>query len=135
MIADAQVAVVLTEERLAATLPDLPEPGPRRLLLDREAPAPEPWGDVRVAPESLAYVLYTSGSTGKPKGVMVAHRALAHYLRWCLAAYGLDRGAGAPLHSSIGFDLTVTSLFPPLLAGRAVTVVPARLAIEALGRP
>ncbi|MEA2694109.1 MAG: hypothetical protein QOJ16_3496, partial [Acidobacteriota bacterium] len=119
MIEDSRVAVILTQERMDAFTP---------------APADESGLSVQVAPENLAYVIYTSGSTGRPKGVMVSHGALAHYLRWCLKAYGLDRGAGAPLHSSIGFDLTVTSLFPPLLAGRAVTLVPERLGIEALGR-
>jgi amino acid adenylation domain-containing protein len=134
MVVDARVAVILTQERLVAALPD----GVRRVYLDRDALVPAPTEEEReiprVAPESLAYVIYTSGSTGRPKGVMICHRALAHYLRWCLRTYGLDRGAGAPLHSSIGFDLTVTSLFPPLLAGRAVTLVPERLGIEALGR-
>jgi hypothetical protein len=32
----------------------------------------------------------------------------------------------------LGFDLTVTSLFPPLLGGRTVTLVPETQGIEAL---
>jgi amino acid adenylation domain-containing protein len=79
----------------------------------------------RMDDESLAYVLYTSGSTGRPKGVMVPHRALLSYLSWATAFYGCYQGeGGAPLHSSIGFDLTVTSLFAPLLAGRPVHLLP-----------
>ncbi len=81
-----------------------------------------------VNPEHLAYMLYTSGSTGQPKGVLVSHDALVNYLCWCATAYPFEPGCGSPLHTSIGFDLTVTSLFPPLLAGTSVT-----LAAEDLG--
>ena len=80
---------------------------------------------VAVAPVragQLAYVIYTSGSTGTPKGVGVAHGAVVNYLAWAAGAYGLGAGgAGAPLHSSLAFDLTVTSVLAPLAAGAAVT--------------
>ena len=77
----------------------------------------------RPDPRSLAYIIYTSGSTGRPKGSEITHSGLLNYLRWATAAYEAGEGEGAPLHSSIGFDLTVTSLFPPLLSGRPVVVV------------
>jgi amino acid adenylation domain-containing protein len=83
-------------------------------------------------PDNLAYVLYTSGSTGRPKGVMVQHRALARYLDWAVQAYGAAAGHGAPVHSSLAFDLTVTSLWAPLLAGRTVTLLPEDEGVEAL---
>ncbi|MGW5022989.1 amino acid adenylation domain-containing protein [Streptomyces cacaoi] len=67
-------------------------------------------------PGNAAYVLYTSGSTGRPKGVVVGHRALGGYLRWARESYPGLRGA-AVLHSSVSFDLTVTTLFGPLLCG------------------
>ncbi|HEX8191019.1 MAG TPA: amino acid adenylation domain-containing protein [Pyrinomonadaceae bacterium] len=75
-------------------------------------------------PENLAYVIYTSGSTGRPKGVMIPHRGVVNYLSWCRRAYRLEEGRGAPVHSSLGFDLTVTSLFAPLVSGRGVVLVP-----------
>ena len=82
--------------------------------------------------ENLAYVIYTSGSTGMPKGVGVTHGGLSNYLAWAVDAYGADDGAGAPVHSSLSFDLTVTSLFTPLLAGRTVTLVTGDGGAEAL---
>ncbi|TQF02732.1 amino acid adenylation domain-containing protein [Kitasatospora acidiphila] len=76
--------------------------------------------EVEVLPDQLAYVIYTSGSTGRPKGVAVTHGGLANYVRWAAGAYGMDGGGGAPLHSSLSFDLTVTSVVVPLVSGSAV---------------
>jgi amino acid adenylation domain-containing protein len=87
-----------------------------------------------VQPENLAYMLYTSGSTGQPKGVLIAHRALANYLAWCAASYPVDEGRGSPLHSPIGFDLTVTSMFPTLLAGRTVFLLPEDATLDTLAK-
>jgi amino acid adenylation domain-containing protein len=76
-----------------------------------------------VDPGNLAYVIYTSGSTGRPKGVQVEHRQLAAYLTWCVSAYEAECG-GAPVHTSPAYDLSVTSLFVPLVAGRTATLLP-----------
>lgn len=71
-------------------------------------------------PDDLMYVMYTSGSTGGPKGAMLSHRQVANYLLWSADTYLSPGGSGAPVHSSLAFDLTVTSLFAPLLGGRRV---------------
>ncbi|GAA0644522.1 hypothetical protein GCM10010174_79390 [Kutzneria viridogrisea] len=83
-----------------------------------------PRPDSGVTPDNLAYVIFTSGSTGVPKGVMIPHSAVANYVRWSAAAYGTADTA-AVLHSSVAFDLTVTSLFTPLVAGGSVRINPA----------
>jgi amino acid adenylation domain-containing protein len=86
----------------------------------------------RGGPDTLAYLMYTSGSTGRPKGILVPHRGLVNYLTWCLAAYPVTAGTGAPVHSSVAFDLTLTSLFVPLLAGQTVYLFPPGNAIDLL---
>jgi amino acid adenylation domain-containing protein len=86
----------------------------------------------RATAENLAYIIYTSGSTGQPKGIMIPHRGLTNYLTWAIEAYKVKDGNGAPVHSSISFDLSITSLFAPLLVGRKVELLPAQLAVEAL---
>ncbi|MEW6736592.1 MAG: amino acid adenylation domain-containing protein, partial [Acidobacteriota bacterium] len=83
-------------------------------------------------PDNLAYVIYTSGSTGRPKGVMIPHRGLSNYVHWCIDRYEITSGQGATLHSSFAFDLSLTSLFTPLLAGRKVIPVNAIANVEAL---
>ncbi len=86
----------------------------------------------RARPEDLAYVLFTSGSTGRPKGTLVAHRPLVNYLTWAAEAYGLGPGAGAPHHTSLCFDLTLTALLAPLVAGGWVDVLPEGSGVEPL---
>jgi len=85
-----------------------------------------------LSPDNLAYVIYTSGSTGRPKGVMLRHRSLGNYLLWAIDHYPLRAGCGAPVHSSLSFDLTITSLFTPLLVGGYVHLLPIENEIEAL---
>jgi amino acid adenylation domain-containing protein len=133
MLEDADVQVMLTQRRF---LSGLPAAKARFLCVDDEI---EEFADVSPAPaaaagpDNLAYVIYTSGSTGRPKGVMVPHRGVVNYLTWCIAAYGLDEGGSAPIHSPVGFDLTVTSLFGPLLSGGRVVLIPEERGIEGLG--
>ncbi len=74
--------------------------------------------------DALAYVIYTSGSTGRPKGVLVTHRGLANYLGWTVQAYADAGPGGAPLFSSVAFDLGVPDLYAPLMTGRDVHLLP-----------
>ncbi|MCX6316576.1 MAG: amino acid adenylation domain-containing protein, partial [Bacteroidetes bacterium] len=73
-------------------------------------------------PDGLAYIIYTSGSTGKPKGVMVEHRSLMNYLWWALQYYLQGEPSVFALHTSLAFDLTVTSLFVPLISGNRMVI-------------
>ncbi|HYU31153.1 MAG TPA: amino acid adenylation domain-containing protein, partial [Thermoanaerobaculia bacterium] len=77
-----------------------------------------------VLPENAAYVLFTSGSTGTPKGVVVEHRQLARYVDGAIAALGLPPGARYALVSTFAADLGHTSLFPALVTGGCLDVVP-----------
>jgi len=83
----------------------------------------------------MAYVMYTSGSTGKPKGVTISHRALANYAYWAANFYANDNPVDMALFTPIGFDLTVTSLFLPLITGGTLHVYDESRysAIDALG--
>jgi non-ribosomal peptide synthetase component F len=91
--------------------------------------APGAW--VEASPANLCYVIYTSGSTGTPKGVAITHASVADYLLWAASAYCDGQPARMALYSSVAFDLTVTSLWLPLLAGCSV-VACHRAGVEAL---
>ncbi|WNM31445.1 non-ribosomal peptide synthase/polyketide synthase [Streptomyces sp. Li-HN-5-11] len=123
MLADSGVVLTLTDEEVVEELPA----GRARLVAVDSAlvvmqlsalPVTAP--EVSVSAEGLAYVMYTSGSTGRPKGVAVPHGALANYALWAAGLYGTE--GGAPLHSSLAFDLTVTSVVVPLVSGAPVVV-------------
>lgn len=80
----------------------------------------------------LAYIIYTSGSTGNPKGVKITHESLANYLNWACAYYidAAPHNADFGLFTSLSFDLTVTSIYLPLLQGGKLTVFDASLDIS-----
>ncbi|MBE1489196.1 non-ribosomal peptide synthetase [Plantactinospora soyae] len=130
MLADAGVEVVLACRDVAVDSVDLVGvlTGLSVVWLDDPLPG-DVDGDVDggvdvvlpvVGPDALAYVMYTSGSTGVPKGVGVTHGGLANYVVWAAGAYVTV--GGAPLHSSLAFDLTVTSVLVPLVSGSVVVV-------------
>jgi amino acid adenylation domain-containing protein len=95
-------------------------------LLDGAPPAADARVELpdlsQLAPDDLAYVLFTSGSTGTPKGVPVSQLGLAVYLHWAASVYADEQPVTMPLLTSIAFDLTVTSMFLPLLCGGCVIV-------------
>jgi amino acid adenylation domain-containing protein/FkbM family methyltransferase len=124
MVQQSQLSVILTQEKFAA---GLLSHRVKIVKLDSE------WKkigressqnlDCVVEPENLAYVMFTSGSTGRPKGVMVTHKGLTNYLQWAISSYPVKQGKGSPLHTSMSFDLSLTSLLPALLVGQSVIVM------------
>ncbi|MEO3924512.1 amino acid adenylation domain-containing protein [Micromonosporaceae bacterium B7E4] len=105
------------------------------VLVDWETGPPADPAPARpVDPDQLAYVVYTSGSTGRPKGVQVSHRSLAHHLDWAVHSLAARGTGGAPLFSSVGYDLVVTTLYAPLLAGQPLHLLPPELPVTELGR-
>ena len=123
MLQDAGAKVLITDDEHRPLFP----PEQPTVYIDSGWPAiaglPDGDLDGTVTPDNLAYVMYTSGSTGKPKGVMVLHRGLVNYLTWAAATYRAGAGDAVPVHSSIAFDLTVTALYTPLLAGGRIEML------------
>lgn len=109
----AKLSVTITERRLAEAFPTsyptiMVEDVDTSLAHDRDTP---------IVVGSDAYVIFTSGTTGRPKGVRVGRPALARYAHWAADTFGGAEPATWALHSAIGFDLTVTSIFAPLISG------------------
>ena len=72
--------------------------------------------------DGAAYLIYTSGTSGRPKGVKISNGALSNYLLWGCNTYLGDESLAFPLFTSISFDLTVTSLFMPLISGNTLVI-------------
>jgi len=132
ILEEAQTPMLLTQQHLRERLPVTDQTiyldASWETLSDESAANPVS----NLEPENLAYVIYTSGSTGKPKGVMITHRGLVNYLSWCTRAYLGREGRGAPVFSSLVYDLTVTGVFAPLLTGQAVMLMREEEGIKAL---
>jgi amino acid adenylation domain-containing protein len=122
MLADAGAAVLLTERRLLAALP---EHDARVVCLDDEPfagwPAEDP--ESGVGPGNLAYVIYTSGSTGRPKGVAVEHRQLCNYVVGISRRLDLPARANYAVISTFSADLGNTVVFPSLCVGGCLHVL------------
>jgi amino acid adenylation domain-containing protein len=122
MLADAGIAVLITQRQVQARLP-VPA-GVRCVdleadLLDAE-PATAP--ALRLLPEHLAYVIYTSGSTGTPRGVAVAHGALSMHCQAMGALYGMTPEDRALHFASLSVDVAVEQWVVPLLHGACLVL-------------
>jgi amino acid adenylation domain-containing protein len=125
MIADASLALILTDRASIARLPSSPA---RTLIVDAETPA---WSQSRdcnlhagAGPRNLAYIIYTSGSTGCPKGVMVEHRAVVRLVRNTSFA-DFDRAQRFLQLAPISFDASIFEIWGALLNGASLAIMPA----------
>ncbi|WP_246370378.1 non-ribosomal peptide synthetase, partial [Mesobacillus zeae] len=89
---------------------------------DKSIEKEDPTYASKATAEDVAYIIYTSGSTGRSKGVMIEHRGLLNYIWWARKTYLKDEKEVFALYSSITFDLTITSIFTPLLSGQVIAI-------------
>ena len=134
VLADAGVAVLLTEEATRAGLPAAP--GTEVLVVDRRRDeiAAEPAGNPEggALPQNAAWVIYTSGSTGRPKGVTIEHRSAVVLMHW-LRGLVPDEERRAVLGStSISFDVSIAEIFGTLCWGGTLHLVENALSLAAL---
>ncbi|HEU5374259.1 MAG TPA: amino acid adenylation domain-containing protein, partial [Ktedonobacteraceae bacterium] len=122
-IRDAQIALLLTQEKVAEVLGDVFD---QLLCLDRF------WDQRRenteqnpaclVSPDNLIYVIYTSGSTGQPKGVMCTHASLWNHFRWLLQTFPLAPDDRVLQRTSVSFDAAGLEIFWSLLSGACLVL-------------
>jgi amino acid adenylation domain-containing protein len=132
-------AAVITESKLLANLPEFggQECPPHTIVLDREQ---QLWAKeltlnpkANTRPENLVYVIYTSGSTGVPKGVAVRHRNLVNYADFISQRLDLEKypeGLQFATVSTLGADLGNTCIYPSLLSGGCLHIVPYEMATD-----
>jgi amino acid adenylation domain-containing protein len=125
MVTESGATVLLTQKHLVAELPDLPCPV---LVLDDTpdgfAAYPDHAPSVTVLPHNTAYILFTSGSTGRPKGVAVEHRQITNYLHAILNRADFPAGGSFAIVSTLAADLGNTTLFPSLVTGGTLHIIP-----------
>ncbi|MEU6222077.1 amino acid adenylation domain-containing protein, partial [Streptomyces sp. NPDC047022] len=125
VVRDARAQLVLATEEVLGELPSL---GARVVAVDgtltamQVAAMPGTSPGVRVAAQSLAYVVYTSGSTGRPKGVAVTHGGVANYVSSVPGRVGFAGGRFALLQAQVT-DLGNTVVFASLAHGGELHVL------------
>jgi amino acid adenylation domain-containing protein len=125
MLQDADVEVLITDEKSAARLP---YPGNATLVLQRE------WEQItresieepehQASGEELAYIIYTSGSTGRPKGVSVIHRNVARLVK-NTDYVQLDENHILLQFAPVSFDAATFEIWGALLNGAQLKIFPA----------
>jgi len=134
---ESEAAILVTQEGLADRFADF---SGLIVCLDRDRPAldEESGTDVEGVSrlEDLVSVIYTSGSTGAPKGVATPHGALANYVAAICNALGEEvrEEQSSALHfasvSTISADLGNTAIFPALVSGGTLHLIPYDVATD-----
>ena len=131
IVEDAQLQLLLTQERL---IEQLPTTSVQAIRVDAEWPsiasesADNP--GLEVTPRNLAYVLYTSGSTGKPKGVQIEHGNVVNFLCSMRREPGLTADDVLLALTTLSFDIAGLELFLPLTVGARIVMATREQAID-----
>ncbi|WP_185150677.1 non-ribosomal peptide synthetase [Cytobacillus dafuensis] len=122
MIKDSQAEIVITHHHLSDKVNGERE----KVILEERSWVRESVENLPTScePNGLAYVIYTSGTTGHPKGVMIEHRSLSNLCQWHNDQFELTELDRSTKIAGFGFDASVWEIFPPLLKGAALYVVP-----------
>ncbi|MEG4966398.1 amino acid adenylation domain-containing protein [Microcoleus sp. B6-A1] len=120
MLEDAQVKVLLVQQRL---IESLPKTQANIVCIDTDIPTVSTACTPRVSAGNLAYVIYTSGSTGIPKGVAIEHRQLLNYLHSIQEKLNLPANASFATVSTFAADLGNTAIFPALCFGGCLHII------------
>jgi amino acid adenylation domain-containing protein len=123
ILSDIKTEILLTQQSLTGQLPDEVD---HIICLDTDWATIDQESKTGLTADTnsrnLAYIIYTSGSTGQPKGVMIEHGSLVNYLIWAKKQYMHDGPHNFPFFTTISADLTITSIFLPLISGSSIVV-------------
>ncbi|HEX8650923.1 MAG TPA: amino acid adenylation domain-containing protein, partial [Pyrinomonadaceae bacterium] len=122
MLEDTRAKVLITQERLAAGLPEHCTQEVIRLDADGERIARESEKNPanKTAAENLVYIIYTSGSTGRPNGVGVTHSALLNLIFWHREAFNVTARDRATQIANVAFDACAWEIWPYLSIGASI---------------
>jgi len=136
LLGETKAPLLLTQEKLLSQLPEFTG---ETVCFERVRTNLQ--GEAKTNPQSinssgdLVYVIYTSGSTGTPKGVATRHRNLVNYATFIVnklrsSGTATSEGLQFATVSTIGADLGNTCVFPALVSGGCLHVIPYDVAMD-----
>ncbi|MBC8947242.1 amino acid adenylation domain-containing protein [Xenorhabdus indica] len=131
ILADTQAPCVVTQQRHLLALKSQRQILPVQPALiavdDQSVTAGQPAENPVLInkPTDLAYIIYTSGTTGRPKGVMAEHAGVLNLIQFIARTHLLAPQVKVSFFSNYVFDASVTEVFPALIAGATLYIIPA----------
>jgi amino acid adenylation domain-containing protein len=124
ILQDAQVSVLLTQQRLVEKLPEYKA---QFVYLDTDwqviSRSSEENPITGVQATNLAYVIYTSGSTGQPKGVAMNHFSLCNLILWQLQNTTISSGSKTLQFAPVSFDVSFQEMFSTWCSGGTLLLI------------
>lgn len=122
VIADAEIATILIDQKLSHKLPDFKG---KLIIADKPRNGSSRAVHNNLLVSDLAYIIYTSGSTGKPKGVLVEHGNVVNFFTGMDEQIDRAESDNTLLAvTTISFDISVLELFWTLCNGFKVVIQP-----------
>jgi amino acid adenylation domain-containing protein len=122
MLKDSRAVLLLTQRHLAnSTGFSIPS-----LAIDRAAvyKGERNNPERKSNPADVVYTIYTSGTTGNSKGTLIENKNLVNYVKWFKEKVHLTLRDRTVLTSSFSFDLGYTAIFPSILTGCQLHIIP-----------
>jgi amino acid adenylation domain-containing protein len=126
MLSDCAPAVVLTDRKSVAGMPDT------NCIIKVLGEEGKEWGwypdgnlsaaELELTDALLAYVIFTSGSTGRPKGIAMSHRSLVNLLRWHRESFSCG-GQHVMQFAPVSFDVAFQEVFSTLCGGDTLVLM------------
>ena len=125
VLADAQVAIILTQQQLVDRISS--RSAVELICLDTDwakiATQPISTPIVDIDPDQIAYLIYTSGSTGKPKGVEARHRGVVNFITSMQRQPGMTATDILLSFTTLSFDMAVLEIYLPITVGAQLVLV------------